>query len=196
VTTMTNKLVLTATGMLAHEHRGIERVVRVIATIGSDVESCRFVEPSMLADVASFLRAFALQCQKAKEETMLYPLLEAKCMPRPTYLIASLAAEHSKAESLSTELLKNAAIYNSSGGARKSPLVDTLNDLVTLYRRHLWKEDNVLLPLAAEVLSRAELDVLYRAFSRMAPAVALDELAAGIERQSRYPPSHLGEILI
>jgi hemerythrin-like domain-containing protein len=71
-----------------------------------------------------------------------------------------------------------------------------LNDLVTLYRRHLWKEDNVLLPLAAEVLSRAELDVLYRAFSRMAPAVALDELAAGIERQSRYQPSHLGEILI
>jgi hemerythrin-like domain-containing protein len=196
VTTTANKLILTATGALAHEHRGIEGVVKVIAAIGNDIEGCRFVDPSTLADVASFLRAFARQCQKAQEETMLYPLLEAKCMPRPTYLIASLAAEHSKAESLSRELLKNAAIYNSSGGVRKSPLAGTLSDLVTLYRRHLWKEDNVLLPLAAEVLSRAELDVLYRAFSRMAPAVALDELAAGIERQSRYQPSHLGEILI
>ena len=193
---MTNKLILTATGALAHEHRGIERVVRAIATVGDDIEDGRFVEPAMLADVAAFLRAFALQCQKAKEETMLYPLLRAKCMPRPAYLLASLAAEHRKAGSLYKDFVKNAAIYNSSGGARKSPLAETLSDLVALYRRHLWKEDNIVLPLAEEVLSQTELDALYRAFGHVRSAVALDELATGIERQSRHQPSHLGEILI
>ena len=80
---MANELVLTCDGALVHEHRGIERVVRAIATMGDDVEGCRFVEPSILVDVASFLRAFALECQKAKEETMLYPLLEAKLCRDP-----------------------------------------------------------------------------------------------------------------
>jgi hemerythrin-like domain-containing protein len=193
---MANKLVLTATAVLAHEHRGIERVVRTIATMAGDVEGCRFVEPSILADVASFLRAFARQCQQTKEEAMLYPLLEAKCRSRSAYLLASLAAEHTKAETLSRDLLKNASTYNSSGGALKSQLVDTLTNLSTLYRQHLWKEDNILLPMANHVLSQADQDTLYRAFDRVAPTVALDELAAGIEWQSRHQPSHLGEILI
>ena len=126
---------------------------------------------------------------------MLYPLLEAKGMSRSAYFLASLAAEHGKAEALSRELSENASIYNSSGGALKSPLVRTLRDLVTLYRQHLRKEDDLLLPLADEVLSQAEQDTLYRAFGHVTAPVALDELAAGIERQSRRPPSHLGEIL-
>ena len=60
VTTMVTRSVLAATGALAQEHRGIERIVTAIATIGSDVEGCRFVEPSILADVASFLEASRL----------------------------------------------------------------------------------------------------------------------------------------
>jgi hemerythrin-like domain-containing protein len=192
---MANGLVLTATGVLVHEHRGIERVVRTIATTADNVEGGRFVEPSILIDVASFLRAFARQCQQAKEEAILYPLLEAKRMSRSGYLLASLAAEHSKAECLSRELLGNASTYSSSGGARKSLLVCSLRNLVALYRQHLRKEDDLLLPLADELLSRAEQDSLYRAFGHVAAPVGLDELAAGIERQSAHPPSHLGEIL-
>ena len=195
MTSMANTLVWTATTALAHEHRGMERVVRTIATIREDIECLRFVEPSILADVASFLREFARQCRQAKEEMMLYPLLEAKCMSRSAYLLASLAAEHNKVESLSSVLVKNALVYSSSGGACKGPLVNTLSSLVTVYRQHLWKEDNVLLPLAEEVLSRSEQDTLYQAFGNVTGAVALDELATGIERQLKYPPSHLGEIL-
>jgi hemerythrin-like domain-containing protein len=193
---MANKLVLTATGVLVHEHRGIARVVRAIATTADSVEGCRFVEPRILINVASFLRAFARQCQQEKEESILYPLLEVKRMSRSRYLLASLAAEHRKAEALSNDLSENASTYNSSGGARKRLLVCSLRNLVTLYRQHLRKEDDLLLPLADEVLSRAEQDTLYRAFAHVAAPVGLDELAAGIEWQSAHPPSHLGEILI
>jgi hemerythrin-like domain-containing protein len=193
---MANSLVLTAHGVLVHEHRGIERVVRTIAKTADKVEGFRFVEPRVLLDVACFLRAFARQCQQEKEEALLYPLLEAKRTSRSRYFFASLAAEHSKAEALSSVLLKSASIYNSSGGARKSLLVCTLRNLVTLYRRHLRKEDELLLPVADEVLSGAEQDTLYRAFGHVAAPVPLDELAAGIEWQSAHAPSHPGEIQI
>ena len=196
MTTMTNKLILTATGALAHEHRGIERVVRAIATVGGDIEDGRFVEPTMLADVAAFLRAFALQCQKAKEETMLYPLLRAKCMPGPAYLLASLAAEHRKAGSLCSDFVKNAAIYNSSGGARKSPLAETLSDLLTLYRRQLWKEENIVYPWPRRSCHERNWMLFIESSGMSVRQLHWTNVQAGIERQSRHQPSHLGEILI
>ena len=115
---------------------------------------------------------------------MLYPLLEAKHMSRSGYFLASLAAEHSKAQGLSRELLENASTYSSSGGARKNLLVCSLRDLVTLYRQHLRKEDDLLLPLADEVLSRAEQDTLYRAFGHVAAPVGLDRARPGSSRAS------------
>lgn len=193
---MASELVLTATAILDHEHLAIKGVIKAMATIAVTVEEFRFVEPSLLADVTSFLRAFARQCQQAKEETLLYPLLGAKSVGSSACLIASLGEEHRRAERLSSEFMKSTSIYVSSGGARNEPLVVTLRKLIALYTQHLSKEDRLLLPMADKLLSTEEQSVLYRAFGNVNSEVALDELSAGIERQLAHPPSHLGEVLI
>ena len=145
-------LVLTATGVLVHEHRGIERVVRTIATTADKVEGCRFVEPSILIDVASFLRAFARQCQQAKEEAILYPLLEAKRMSRSGYSSRVSLRSTARPNDSPGNCWKTPRLIVPAEAREKACSSCSLRNVVALYRQHLRKEDDLLLPLADEVV--------------------------------------------
>ena len=61
-----------------------------------------------------------------------------------------------------------------------------LRNLVALYPAASSEGIRRSSPLAEEVLSRAEQDSSLWAFGHVAAPVGSDELAAGIERQSRY----------
>lgn len=185
-----------ATAILTHEHLAVKSVVQAMLKIADAVEQYQFVDQALLTDVTSFLEAFARQCQQAQEEAILFPLLAAKCVTPFACFIAGLAEEHSRAQSLASELVENVSRYVLGGGARHERLVTSLRDLAALYRQHLWKEDRLLLPMADQMLSTAEQKALHRAFGRLTSEVELGDLAAGIERQLIHPPSHLGEVLI
>ena len=183
------------TSALEREHRSIEKVIDTILIIADDLEQGRRIDPSLLKEVTFFLRIFADQCQTAKEDDLLFPALEEKCMSPDACPIDNLRSDHTKAEVLTRELLEEADLYTSTGHASaKEPLIRTLRYLAKLYQEHIWTEDFVVLPLAEKVLSAEELGRLAMAFERIEAKIRPDEVADRIGERAKRCACHLGEI--
>ena len=190
---MANVAEFTAT--LLHEHHEIEKVVAVMSTIADDLEHWRLIEAPLFHDMTAFLQLFASECQRGLEENKLFTALASKCSPASGFLLPQLSYEHNRAEFLTRDLVESAEAYVSSGGARKGSVIEDLRRLASLYQRHLWKEDHILLPMAEEVLTKEQQTMLFQAFNDAKPNVWLDELAAKIAEESSRRVSHLGQIL-
>ena len=183
-----------ATTALEHEHRSITKVIDTISIIADDLEQGRRIDPSLLNEVIFFLRIFANQCQTAKEDDLLFPALEEKCMSPSTCPIESLRNDHREAGSLTLQLLEAADAYAAGHVSAEASLRITLRNLASLYREHIWKEDYVVLPLAEKILSPQELGRLSMAFERVEAKIGPDELADRIGERTRRCLCHLGEV--
>jgi len=184
----------TVTTALEHEHRSVDTVVEAISTIADDLEQGRRIDPSLPHEVVFFLRVFADQCQTAKEDSLLFPALEAKCMSPATCLIEGLKNDHERASWLTLELLKAADSYAAGHASARTPLARTLRDLAALYREHIWKEDYLILPLAEKVLAQEEQEMLSRAFQGVETAISSDDVASRIAKHAQRCQCHVGEV--
>ncbi|MGD2207541.1 MAG: hemerythrin domain-containing protein, partial [Anaerolineae bacterium] len=88
------------TDLLENEHRAIQEVVAVMATLAEDMETGRPVDAEMLQDIVDFMRIFADKCHHGKEETHLFPALEAKGVPMRGCPVGALKAEHQQGRAL------------------------------------------------------------------------------------------------
>lgn len=193
---MTQLSHMNATAVLEHEHRSAETVVVTMSTIADHLEQGRRIDASLLTEVIFFLRIFAGQCQKAKEESLLFPALEAKCVSDSGCPVATLKNEHRKAGSLTLELLEAADAYAAGQPSAPNSLMRTLRALASLYREHIWKENHVLLPLAEQVLSAEEQDSLYEAFQGVESKIGPDEVAGRIRQHAQRCPCQMGEVFV
>ncbi|HYL38644.1 MAG TPA: hemerythrin domain-containing protein [Bryobacteraceae bacterium] len=193
---MTPVLNGTATTALEHEHQSVKAVVQTISIIADDLEQGRRIDSSLLTEVIFFLRIFDRQCQTAKEDRLLFPALEARCMSGPACPIASLRDDHRKAGSLTLELVRAADAFAAGHGSANESLTRTLRELATLYREHIWKEDYILLPLAEKVLTPEEQGMLSQDFQRVESRISSDEVAGRIGQKAQRCQCHLGEVFI
>lgn len=137
---MTQLSHMTATAVLEHDHRSIETVIVTMSTIADRLEQGRRIDTSLLTEVIFFLRIFAGQCQEAKEEGLLFPALQAKCVSDSACPVAANKNEHRKAGSLTLELLKAADAYAAGHASAPKSLICTLRALASLYRELLEGE--------------------------------------------------------
>lgn len=183
----------TATAVLERDHRSAEAVVATMSTIADRLEEERRIDVSLLTEVIFFLRIFADQCQEAKEEHLLFPALDGKCL-RPACSVATLKSEHRQAESLTLALLEAADAYAAGDASAAKSLMRTLRALASLYREHIRKENDVLLPLADEVLTQEQQEMLSEAFQRVESTISSDEVASRIGERAQRCVCHLGEV--
>ena len=191
---MSPTLTATATAVVKHEHDSAEAVVQTLLAIAGNLEEERRIDISLLKEVVFFLRVFAGQCQTGQEDALLFPALEAKCMPADAGLLANLKNDHQDLVALTRELLEATDEYALGKDSANEHLASTLRRLATLYRAHIWNEDHIVLPLAERILSPDELNTLYRAFQRVESKISLDEIVERISLHKRQCSCYLGEV--
>lgn len=172
-----------ATETLEDEHRTIQRAVAAVTLFADKIETGGSVDPGLLDDIVRFFRVFGDECHHAKEEKLLFPLLESKGVPSQGCPLGALKKEHEKGRELVRQL---------AATRDKEVLLPLLRSLVDLYPAHIWKEDYLLMPLADKLLSAAEQQRLSEEFESVEAALGpdahdeLEELAARLER-AVYP---------
>jgi hemerythrin-like domain-containing protein len=70
------------TGILSDEHRIIAQVLNCLEAIVRKAGSVGRLDRASADDAVAFFRSFADRCHHGKEETYLFPALEAKGFPR------------------------------------------------------------------------------------------------------------------
>lgn len=155
------------TQMLEDEHRVIAKVVGAAPVLADRLEAGQVVDAATLQGMVEFMRTFADQCHHAKEEELLFPLLEKKGVPMQGCPVGALIAEHMRGRALVHELASAVDGYSRGERATQEAVVNSLRGLAKLYPSHIWKEDYLLFPLTNKVLSPAEQQALYQQFEQV-----------------------------
>jgi hemerythrin-like domain-containing protein len=156
-----------ATDILKSEHRVIEQVLDCLEQLAQHCARDRTLDRKAAWQAVAFFQTFADRCHHAKEEELLFPLLESKGLSRARGPTGVMLQEHELGRhylrSLA-EVIDQAAAGNPQA---QRNYVMYANAYVHLLREHIAKEDQCLFPLADRTLTGEDQQALGEAFERV-----------------------------
>ncbi len=153
-----------ATDSLEHEHRTIEKILRVTGVLVDELTENRDIDDDILRDLCQFLRVYGHQCHHGKEESYLFPMLERHGVPEEGCPLGALRHEHERSRVLTQELVQASAEYAANRHEGASALSEVLRNIAQFYPAHIWKEEYLLFPMARKVLSEEDDQRLLKEF--------------------------------
>lgn len=153
-----------ATDILMEEHRVIERVLASLETAAMRLQGGAAVRPGFFVEASDFIKGFADGCHHKKEEGVLFVALIDAGMPQRVGPVAVMLAEHEQGRAY-TRAMRAAAERLAAGDASaREEVVSNALGYVELLRGHIGKEDNILFPMADEMIPPGEQPVLVDRF--------------------------------
>lgn len=159
------------TEVLKEEHRAIERALKALEVAAERLDLGQEVPGELLEKILEFVRGFADRCHHHKEEGVLFPYLERKGLPRDLGPIGVMLAEHEMGRG------HVKAMAEAVEEARPRDFVAHARAYAALLRDHIAKEDNVLFPMADQMIGSVEAEELMGEFEE-----AEEELKVSHER--------------
>jgi len=154
------------TEVLMTEHRAIERVLDVLEKMMDKFETEDKLEVKTLSDIVDFLRNFADGCHHAKEEKLLFPTLNAKGMPTNSGPVAVMLHEHDNGRRYIRGISGGIEKYQSDPAKAKKEIIENGRGYIDLLRQHIFKEDNILFPMADSLINEQEQKKMLEDFER------------------------------
>lgn len=181
---------MSVTEELMTEHRAIERMLAVLEEAARRLDEGRPVRPGLLREAVDFVRNFADRCHHGKEEENLFPLLEARGVPRQGGPVGVMLMEHDLGRQHVKAMAEAIDPYEGGDQSAAQTIAENTQAYVDLLRQHIQKEDSVLFPMADSVLSPDDQEELKQRFQRietdvMGPGVheRYHELLEALERE-------------
>jgi hemerythrin-like domain-containing protein len=144
---------MTPIEILMDEHRLILKVLDSLEAAASCLDSGADIDPKFFLDAAEFVSGFADKCHHAKEEDILFVAMTARDMPRDTGPVAVMLAEHDEGRRFTAGFRSAAEQMKAGDASASADVVRNVFGYVNLLREHIMKEDNVLYPMAEQILS-------------------------------------------
>lgn len=142
-----------ATAELRHEHAVILRGLVLLERAAERLAGGLPVDEAMLQELARFLQTFADRCHHGKEEATLFPVLSDKGLGGTLRVFLE---EHDEGRGYLRTL---------TGGGSAAERAKAARRYVGMLRDHIQREDEVLFPMADNVLSLDEHDALARRYA-------------------------------
>lgn len=155
------------TDELIHEHEAIQTMLQILESACSRLSAGGNVNTEHLEKMVEFLRVFADKCHHAKEETALFPALEAAGVPREHGPIGVMLAEHTAGRKHIQGMSAALDGLRNGGTTAAGEFVSNARAYINLLTQHIAKENHVLFPLADNRLSESEQQRLTEAFARL-----------------------------
>jgi len=157
-------LLMKATDVLMEEHQLIEHVLSALEKAAGRLGRGEEVYLRFFIGVTVFIKGFADGCHHSKEEGLLFPALVENGLSKESGPVAVMLAEHVQARQL-TQMLREMTERLQSGDERaRDKVVQSAMGYVRLLRQHIYKEDNILFPMADKVIPLDRQQQLYEAF--------------------------------
>jgi hemerythrin-like domain-containing protein len=156
-----------AVEILMEEHRVIERVLDALDAAAGALEAGRPVRPGFFLDAADFIAGFADGCHHHKEEGVLFEAIAASGLPASEGPVPVMLMEHEQARALTRSLREAARRLEQGDPQAGRQVIASARAYVALLHDHIAKEDEVLFPMADELLTEEEQNQLLTDFARV-----------------------------
>jgi hemerythrin-like domain-containing protein len=180
---------MTPTETLAHEHQVILLVLRGAEREAKSIAATQRVDVQKVETLLDFFRNFADRCHHAKEEKLLFPLMEERGVPNRGGPIGVMLMEHNQGRAYLRAVGDALELAGEGDGAAVEAVRSNLLAYVNLLRAHIDKENNVLFPMADRVLTDADRESLAEAFDR----VEAEEMGEGTHERYHQLAHELAE---
>lgn len=160
--------------LLTHEHAIILTVLDAAEREAGSIRSTGDIRADTIRKMVDFIRLFADRCHHAKEEKHLFRMMRERGFPSESGPLAVMLAEYEEGRSKVRQI--DSLLPAAEGGDRNARL---LSEYAELLRSHIGKEDNVLYPMAENVLAREDMDELADIFEK----VEAEEIFAGVHER-------------
>lgn len=178
------------TRQLADEHEYVKLVVGAMNDEVASIERTGRVHSERVAQMIDFTRNFTDGNHHAKEEELLFPLLEERSAAAGG-TVSVLLSEHEAARDCIRAI--DAALPDAERSKEaRAVIVENLKLYAYLLPLHIGKEDTVLFPLTEQVLSVQEQEMLAEEFARIEVAegsAATTERYHAMARALATPPA-------
>ena len=165
-----------ALDLLKQEHDVIERVLDLLEHAAGRVEARRRVPEGFKSWAVEFFRQFADRCHHAKEEDILFPLLEQRGIPREGGPIGVMLSEHE----IGRECVRRMDDATDPTPKHDAAFAAAAEEYTTLLREHIFKENNILFQMARQCLSKQDAADVMEKFR------SVEEEKGGQEFHGRY----------
>lgn len=170
---------MTATEQLRREHEAVILVLSILDKFLRRLGDGREVNPEHFGQVLEFIQVFADKCHHGKEEEFLFPALEAAGIPKSGGPLGVMLDEHARGRELIRQIAAAWRKYQSGDRAAAAGLIAGVRNYIALLNDHIFKEDNVLFPMAEARLSADTQEKLLREFDRL----EVERIGAGKHEQ-------------
>jgi len=167
------------TEILKSEHRIIEQVLDCLDQIAENGLAQKKLPVAAARNALDFLRVFADQCHHAKEESGLFPRLEAKGFSPSMGPTAVMRTEHEQGRSHICAMASAIVAAGQGDAEALRQFASHAQQYTRLLREHIHKEDHCLFPMAEQSLTDKDQEALASDFANL-------EHAAGEHRHEYY----------
>jgi hemerythrin-like domain-containing protein len=150
---------------LMNEHRVIERMLRVVDRACDRIEKGQEVEQELFVSAADFFKNFADKCHHSKEEKLLFEKMQERGVSGEVGPIAVMLREHQDGRVHVKRIAELSATKMSK--KTKDGLVKASRSYMDLLSKHIQKEDNILYPMANQILTKDDQEELLKGFEEV-----------------------------
>jgi hemerythrin-like domain-containing protein len=165
-----------ATQILKEEHRIIERLLKALQTAAQRLSIGDELRPAFFISAALFIKNFADGCHHLKEEGVLFLAMNQAGMPNERSPIGVMLEEHEKGRAYTRELKDAAQKWETGDLSARTAVIQNVLGYVALLRQHIYKEDNILFPMADRLIPANRQQEVDADFDR----IQKEDTAAGI----------------
>lgn len=156
-----------ATDILSSEHRVIERVIAALEAAADKLEAGEAVRPGFFTDAADFIKGFADGCHHKKEEGVLFTTMNDYGLPTQGGPIGVMLAEHEQGRVYTRGMRAGAERLAIGEPAGRAEVIRNARGYAMLLRQHIQKEDNILFPMANQVIPVEAQEDVYEGFEHV-----------------------------
>ncbi len=151
---------------LIAEHELIERAMEVLKSNLEEIDA-ESENLTQIKRALDFLLEFGDKIHNRKEEDYLFPLMGNKGIPVEGGPLGVMLMEHKAERELLQSMLNQISTLKNAPESERQDFRDKGLDYLKIRADHIWKENDVLYPMARKVLAAQEADELLEEFKRI-----------------------------
>jgi hemerythrin-like domain-containing protein len=180
---------MTATEVLRHEHKIILKVLDAVRREAQAIADTGKIKVERLDKILDFFRVFVDRCHHGKEEEYLFPKMQERGLPAGRGPIPVMLQEHAGGRNTVKAIFAALSLARQGESAAIVTLAANLAILDEHLRGHIDKENEVLFPMADQLLTSEDQQALVAAFEKH----EAEEIGAGVHEKYHQLAHELAE---
>jgi hemerythrin-like domain-containing protein len=164
-----------ATEELIREHDAVLLALQILEKVATAIGARNIEAPAHLEQLIDFFRGFVDRCHHGKEEDILFPELIRRGLSREGGPIAVMLSEHEIGRGHVRALADNLERLRRGEAAAADAIREHAKDYRGLLEAHIYKENNILFPMADRIVPADEASHLAEQFE----AIERERVGAG-----------------